>query len=286
MLGGKAAVDMIRSGKSEARAAAVFEIDDPGLKSQIENTLGGQLDDGELIITRRITVQGRSSAQVNGLPVTVSTLQKLGDCLVDIHGQLEGPALLDPARQRELLDAYGGLGPKLAAYTAARQAHETLRLRAQALVESVESRERERASWNSSATSFPPQTRRRANTRIWRGRPVCSGTPVRSDRPPRPGTACSTKPTPLRRTSCHAWHARSSRFRKPRPSWNRRFRPSSGSPTKHVKSPTACAGSPKAGETTRPASNPSRAEWPSTGGWRPGSIAPLTSWPLGFPQPS
>ena len=49
----------------------------------------------------------------------MSTLQKLGDCLVDIHGQLEGRALLDPAtRQRDLLDAYGGLDEKLVAYRA------------------------------------------------------------------------------------------------------------------------------------------------------------------------
>ena len=41
--------------------------------------------------------------------MTVATLQKLGERLVDIHGQHEGRALLDPDRQRELLDAYGGL---------------------------------------------------------------------------------------------------------------------------------------------------------------------------------
>ena len=81
-------------------------------------TLGGALEDDRLIITRRITSQGRGSAHVNGLPVTVSTLQKLGECLVDFHGQLEGRALLDPSRQRDLLDAYGGLGEKVGAYRA------------------------------------------------------------------------------------------------------------------------------------------------------------------------
>jgi DNA repair protein RecN (Recombination protein N) len=145
VLGGRASADMIRSGKTEARAAAVFDVDDPSLKAQIESTLGGALDDGGLIITRRITAQGRGSAHVNGLPVTVNTLEKLAPCLVDIHGQLEGRALLDPSRQRDLLDAYGGLGGKLAAYAQARQNHEILRRQRQALLGAVEARERERA---------------------------------------------------------------------------------------------------------------------------------------------
>ena len=54
----------------------------------------------ELILTRRISAQGRSSAQANGLPVTVATLQALGERLIDIHGQHEGRALLEPDRQR------------------------------------------------------------------------------------------------------------------------------------------------------------------------------------------
>ena len=92
VLGGKATADMVRSGKAEARAAAVFLVADPGLKAEIEDTLGGALEDDALIITRRISSQGRGSAHANGLPVTITTLQKLGACLVDIHGQLEGRA--------------------------------------------------------------------------------------------------------------------------------------------------------------------------------------------------
>ena len=109
VLGGKASADLIRSGKSEARAAAVFEIDGSGPQGEVETILGGSLDDDQLIITRRICVARTRQRHVNGLPVAVATLQKLGERLVDIHGQLEGRALLDPDQQRELLDAYGGL---------------------------------------------------------------------------------------------------------------------------------------------------------------------------------
>jgi DNA repair protein RecN (Recombination protein N) len=145
VLGGKASADLIRSGKDEARAAAVFEIDDPRLRADIELILGGAIDNDELVITRKVTSQGRGSAQVNGLPVSVASLQKLGERLVDIHGQLEGRALLDPTQQRSLLDDFGGLGDKLVAYTAAREAYAVLRRKRQLLVETAESRQRELA---------------------------------------------------------------------------------------------------------------------------------------------
>jgi len=145
VLGGKASSDLIRSGKSEARAAAVFEVVDPELHSQIEAILGGPLEDDQLIITRRVSSQGRGTVHVNGLPVTVATLQRLGERLVDIHGQLEGRALLNPDSQRELLDAYGHLDKEIREYRLAREAHEKLRLARQDLIESAEARRRERA---------------------------------------------------------------------------------------------------------------------------------------------
>ena len=145
VLGGKASADLVRSGKSEARAAAVFEITEPGLRDEVEEILGCSLDDEQLVITRRLSSHGRGSAQVNGLPVAITTLQKLAKLLVDIHGQLEGRALLDPDRQRELLDAYGGLDARVRAYRKARQAHEALRRTRQALLDSAATRGRERA---------------------------------------------------------------------------------------------------------------------------------------------
>ena len=145
VLGGKASAGLIRSGKSEARAAAVFEIVDRDLRGEVEAVLGGSLDDDQLIITRRLSSRGRGSAQVNGLPVAVTTLQKLAGLLVDIHGQLEGRALLDPDRQRDLLDAYGGLDARVRAYRKVRQVHEALRRTRQALLDSAAARGRERA---------------------------------------------------------------------------------------------------------------------------------------------
>src|SRR3954466_14756061 len=104
VLGGKASADLVRAGKAEARAAAVFEVTDPPLRAEVEGMLGGPLDDDQVIVTRRISAQGRGTAHVNGLPVTVSTLQALGARLIDFHGQHEHRELIDPGHQRAVLD--------------------------------------------------------------------------------------------------------------------------------------------------------------------------------------
>lgn len=147
VLGGKASTDLVRAGKPEARAAAVFDVSDPTLRADIEALLGGPPDDDTLVLTRRIAApgQGRSSAQVNGLPVPVATLQALGARLLDVHGQNEGRALADPDRQREMLDAQGKLAPFVETYQARRDAYDALRRRRLALVRVADQRAREAA---------------------------------------------------------------------------------------------------------------------------------------------
>lgn len=145
VLGGKASADLVRSGKPEARAGAVFEIADGPLRSELEELLGGALEDGQVVIMRRVSAQGRSSAQVNGMPSTIATLRRLGERLVDVHGQFENRALVDPDHQRSLLDAFGGLEDQLDRYAQARAAHDELRRRRQSLIDASRERQRELA---------------------------------------------------------------------------------------------------------------------------------------------
>ncbi len=145
VLGGKASADLIRAGRDEARVAVAIDLADPGLRSDLEAILGGAIEDDHLILTRRVTAAGRSSAHANGLPVPVGTLKALGERLIDIHGQHETRALLDSDRQRNLLDAYGGVEPTLASFRQARTAHATLLDRRMTLVRDAQERERERA---------------------------------------------------------------------------------------------------------------------------------------------
>ena len=144
VLGGKASADLIRDGRDEARAAVAIDLGDPELRADLEAILGGPVEDDHLILTRRVAASGRSSAHANGLPVPISTLKALGERVVDIHGQHETRALLDPDRQRALLDAFGAVEPNLATYRTARDAHADLLERRTSLLRAAEDRDRER----------------------------------------------------------------------------------------------------------------------------------------------
>jgi DNA repair protein RecN (Recombination protein N) len=145
VLGAKASADLVRAGKPEARAAAVFDVSDPPLRADLEAILGGPIDEDQLILTRRVSAQGRSASHANGLPVAVATLRDLGERLIDVHGQHESRALLDPDRQRKLLDAFGGVEPRLGVYQARREVHVALLARRAGLLRDSQNRERERA---------------------------------------------------------------------------------------------------------------------------------------------
>lgn len=144
VLGQKGSADLIREDREEARAAAVFEIGDPATRAEVEEILGCPLEDDQLVLQRRITIQGRSFAHANGMPVTVAALRKLGERLIDVHGQHETRALMDPEVQRDWLDAYGGLSPLVESYRGRRSAHEELRRKREELIASAERRRRER----------------------------------------------------------------------------------------------------------------------------------------------
>ena len=66
-------------------------------------------DDGdELVIAREIHRSGRNKCWVNGRLATVTTLKEIGSFLVEIHGQEEHQAVLDPEEHLDMLDAIGG----------------------------------------------------------------------------------------------------------------------------------------------------------------------------------
>ncbi len=109
ILGGRASADLIRSGSNEARVEALFSIPEhPALEE-----LTSQFDlpfDGELLIKRRISREGRNRIVINGSTATLQMLSKLGAFLISISGQHEHQMLLRPDNHLPLLDDFGGLG--------------------------------------------------------------------------------------------------------------------------------------------------------------------------------
>ncbi len=104
--GARTSRELVRSGADKCLAAAVFDID--GAEQWCAEN-GIDLADGELVVQRGISADGRGSCRVNGQPVAAAQLRELGALLVDIHGQNDGRLLLDEARHLGYLDAFAAL---------------------------------------------------------------------------------------------------------------------------------------------------------------------------------
>ncbi|AWM39261.1 DNA repair protein RecN [Gemmata obscuriglobus] len=109
LLGERGSADLIRTGADELRVTGRFELTRPEQREAASQALQTAVEEDDLILTRRLSRSGRSSALVNDVPVAVSTLRRIGEMLVDVHGQRESYSLLQPAYQLELLDAFGRL---------------------------------------------------------------------------------------------------------------------------------------------------------------------------------
>ena len=73
------------------------------------------IDAEDALILRRVQgADGRSRAFINDIGVSVQLLRQVGQALVEIHGQHDDRALIDPSGHRELVDAFGGLGGEAA----------------------------------------------------------------------------------------------------------------------------------------------------------------------------
>lgn len=116
VIGGRTSRELVRFGAERAMASAVFDTE--GTEVWCEEN-GVDLEDGELVVQRVISADGKGSCRVNGVPVPVSQLRLLGGHLVDIHGQNDGRQLLDENRHLAYLDAFADLGPAMTAYAAA-----------------------------------------------------------------------------------------------------------------------------------------------------------------------
>ena len=102
ILGQRAYRDMIRTGADKASVRAVFT-NVPHLEWFDENDVEY---DSEIIIQREIHQDGRNVCRVNGVPVTVSILHKLGIRLINIHGQHDSASLFDEDNHLAYLDAF------------------------------------------------------------------------------------------------------------------------------------------------------------------------------------
>ncbi len=107
VLGERVSKDLIRSGKDRAIIEAVFQYKNTGIDRILEET-GIDRDDGNIILSREISLSGKNTCRINGRLVNVSMLKQIGELLLDIHGQHDNQSLLKTETHIDLLDAFGG----------------------------------------------------------------------------------------------------------------------------------------------------------------------------------
>lgn len=121
VLGSKMDAMVIRKGETQAWVEAVFSLSE-AVKSQLLPLLDreGLLEDpNELTLSREIRAEGRSVARINGRSVSLSLLNEVGTCLVDLHGQSEHLSLLKVKNHLALLDRFASQNETLQAWHSA-----------------------------------------------------------------------------------------------------------------------------------------------------------------------
>lgn len=116
VLGGRIGRDIVRTGENKAVVTALFDDIPDNVKKKLEEY--GYSYDGELLLQREISEDGKSTARVNGKVTTVSVLKEVASDLIDIHGQHDTAILMSTDNQRQILDSYGGLEKDLSEYRA------------------------------------------------------------------------------------------------------------------------------------------------------------------------
>ena len=104
--GARVQADLIRTGAETASVEAVFEVPPSGPVAAVLDEAGHAPADGQLVIKRELSRSGRHRVFVNDSAATAGLLERLGDVLVEIHGQHEHQRLMEPARQLDLLDRF------------------------------------------------------------------------------------------------------------------------------------------------------------------------------------
>lgn len=111
ILGERTSRELIRSGADSASVCAEFQNVGDNVKNELEK-LGIEKDD-TLIVSRKLTPDGKNVCRINGMPATVSMLKALGVQLVNIHGQLDNQSLLSPETHCSFIDKLADSGREL-----------------------------------------------------------------------------------------------------------------------------------------------------------------------------
>lgn len=113
-LGARGDAALVRHGANQGQVIAAFDVakNHPARALLADNAID---DEGDIILRRVQTADGRTRVFVNDQPASVTLMRDLGRALVEIHGQHDERALVDAAAHRDLLDSFGGHASALSA---------------------------------------------------------------------------------------------------------------------------------------------------------------------------
>lgn len=105
VLGERTSKDLIRSGCDSAEVSAVFGDFNTDTLKTLEELDVTPDEDGNVLITRKLSLSGKGIIKINGKPATATALKEIGAGLINIHGQHDNQALLDPEKHCDFIDA-------------------------------------------------------------------------------------------------------------------------------------------------------------------------------------
>ncbi len=132
VLGGRTSRDLVRTGADRAFVSAEFS-QVPGDLAGLAETGAAPDEDGHLLLQRELTGDGKNLCRVNGRPVTVAQLRRIGEELLNIHGQHDGQQLLDEEQHLSYLDRFGRTEAPLGRYQTTYEAMADLQAKIRAL---------------------------------------------------------------------------------------------------------------------------------------------------------
>ena len=116
ILGERTSKELVRAGSENAFVTAYFEDINSEVKQKLNEFDLPCEDDGTLMLSRKISAQGKSTCRINGSVCTVSMLKEVGNILVNIHGQHDSQTLLNADYHYKFVDMYGSLDGVLDEY--------------------------------------------------------------------------------------------------------------------------------------------------------------------------
>ena len=128
LVGAKCDRELIRRGEERACVSGLF-VDVPEETVLALGELGYDCEDGELLVLRTFTSDGRSSVRINGKSATASIARSIVGGLLDFHGQHDNVTLLDRRTHLRMLDDYAQTSEELSLYRDKYAVYEEVRRR-------------------------------------------------------------------------------------------------------------------------------------------------------------